>query len=154
MAHLRRSKRSLLMFAPALAGALSVTALAGCSFVEKQTADLYSITYRITLDGKQINKLTALSYGEALSRGEDTSTLDKGDAATTNDPKNTRRATWENTAIVTATKKAWVTATPPAGTTATCTILIDGKKEIASNTGKPGEQVHCEATTPAFPEKK
>jgi hypothetical protein len=72
MALSRRPSRPIHLFAPALTVALSVTPLAGCSFDEKQTADLYSITYRVTLNGKQINALTEVSQGEAPSRGEDT----------------------------------------------------------------------------------
>jgi hypothetical protein len=145
------SRTRLLRTATATAAALlTVLSAAGCSFIEKQTADAYSITYRVTVEGDEVNKISAVEYGEAPSRGEDSSSVDAGEVGTTNDLDDPRRASWDTTALVTATQDAWITATPPAGASASCSILIDGEREIDSATAPPGEPVECRATTPAF----
>lgn len=49
-----------------LVGALvAVLAMSGCSFVQKQTSNVWSVSYEITVVGEELNWLDAVSYLEA-----------------------------------------------------------------------------------------
>lgn len=135
-----------------LVGALvAVLAMSGCGFVQKQTSNAWSVSYEVTVVGEELNRLDAVSYLEAPSRGEDSETVDAGTVATSNLADDASKAVWSTTAMVTATQDSQVTATPGPGTTASCRILLDGTREIASETAARGEAVTCTAATPEFP---
>ena len=128
-------------------------ALSGCGAVEswdKATADAWSVTYEVTVAGGSGDSLQDVSYLEAEKRGEDSTEVTEDSVATTDDAKKKASSIWSVESMVTAQKDASIAATPAQGGTATCRILLDGVKEIASETGAPGERVQCEATTPAF----
>ncbi|WP_459301102.1 hypothetical protein [Arthrobacter sp. TMN-49] len=144
------SRQRTRILATMIAGTLAVTAMSGCSFVEKQTSDAWSVSYEVTVAGGELNSLGSVSYDEAPSRGEDSSTVEKGTVATTNLIDAPGKAQWSATALVTATKKSSVAATPGPGSTASCRILLDGTKEIATAAAPAGQPVTCASTTPAF----
>ena len=142
--------RALRLTAVAAATLLTALTATGCSYVAKYTADAYSITYRVTVEGDDIDTISAVEYGESPNRGEETAAVDAGGLVTKNDSADAHTASWQTEALVTATEEAWVTATPGAGAVATCSILIDGEREIDTATAGMGETVECRATTPAF----
>lgn len=136
------------------AAALALGAgLTGCGAVEsfnKSTADAWAVTYEVSVSGETVNALSDVSYLDAPARGEDSAEVTEQVVATVNDAENQQLASWRTESMVTAEQEAAVAATPAKGTAATCRILLDGVKEIAAVTGKPGERVECSATTPAF----
>lgn len=146
-------RRTIVMSSVLTAVGLAIASCGAGEFVEKQTADAWSVTYRITVEGGEINALEEVTYLEAPSRGEESVETDRGTAATVNDPDAAHMATWEETAVVTAQSEAGVSATPREGATATCQVLLDGEKEIAAETGRPGTRVDCRVSTPAFDKK-
>lgn len=77
--------------------------------------------------------------------------MDAGTVATSNLADDASKAVWSTTAMVTATQDSQITATPGPGATASCRILLDGTREIASETAARGEAVTCAAATPEFP---
>lgn len=128
----------------------------GCSAVQdfqKSTSDAWSVTYEVSVTGGDTKTVNDVKYLEAEKRGEDSVEKTSASEATTPDKKAKGAAAWSVESIVTAEKKAAVSATPGKGATATCKILLDGVKEIASSTGAPGERVDCSADTPAFSKK-
>ncbi|MDR4534428.1 hypothetical protein [Glutamicibacter sp. PS] len=149
-----RRGRRLLATGSILALGLSLTACGASDFLKKQTADAWSVTYEVTVEGKDINRLTEVSYLDAPSRGESSSNVPVGEAATTNSASNAAKASWTKDAMVTAEADARISATPGKGAKATCRILLDGERELAKKTGAPGKPVECSATTPAFETKK
>lgn len=54
---------------------------------------------------------------------------------------------WQHVVVVNAGEKAQVTATPKGDQVLTCRIALDGIKELATATAKPGQKVTCEAVT-------
>lgn len=132
---------------------VGVLAMSGCSFVEKQTSDAWSVSYEITVVGDELNRLDSVSYLDAPSRGEDSAAVAAGTVATSNVADDPSKAVWSTTALVTATQESSVTATPGPGTSASCRILLDETREIASETAPAGEAVTCTATTPEFPKQ-
>ncbi|NQD42120.1 hypothetical protein [Glutamicibacter halophytocola] len=127
--------------------------LAGCGAVgswDKATSDAWAVTYEVTVAGGSGDSLKDVSYLEAEKRGEDSTEVTEDSVATTDDAKKKASSIWSVESMVTAQKDASIAATPAQGGTATCRILLDGVKEIASETGAPGKRVQCEATTPAF----
>jgi len=127
--------------------------LSGCGAVgswDKATADAWAVTYEVTVAGGSGDSLKDVSYLEAEKRGEDSTAVTEDSVAATDDAKKKGSKVWSVESMVTAQKDASIAATPAQGGTATCRILLDGVKEIASETGAPGKRVECEATTPAF----
>lgn len=140
-------------FAGASLSSLLLLALTGCGagdFIEKQTADAWSVTYEVTVSGTAINALDEVTYLDSPSRGEKSEPTPAERVATTNDPDHAGTAVWKETAMVTAEHEAGVSATPLADATAVCRILLDDEREISSVTGTAGERVECAASTPAF----
>ncbi len=126
--------------------------LTGCGAVEsydKATSDAWAVTYEVSVAGGKEDRLQQVSYLEAEKRGED-STLVTEDSVTTTEDAKDKNQSWSVESTVTAQKEASIAATPDKDGAATCRILLDGVKEIASQTGKPGERVQCDVTTPAF----
>ncbi|MEU3646054.1 hypothetical protein AB0E59_21905 [Lentzea sp. NPDC034063] len=54
---------------------------------------------------------------------------------------------WKFEVVVNAGEKAQVSATPRGDQVLSCRILLDGMKELATVTGRPGEKVTCETVT-------
>lgn len=54
---------------------------------------------------------------------------------------------WQFEVVINAGEKAQVTATPKGDQVLRCRILLDGVKELATATARPGRQVTCEAVT-------
>ncbi|GHH28624.1 hypothetical protein [Lentzea cavernae] len=54
---------------------------------------------------------------------------------------------WSFEVVIGAGEKARVSATPLGDQVLSCRILLDGVKELATATGKPGEEVGCETVT-------
>ncbi|MDX3660294.1 hypothetical protein PV646_23580 [Streptomyces sp. ID05-26A] len=54
---------------------------------------------------------------------------------------------WQIEVVVNAGEKAQVSATPKGDEVLKCRILLDGIKELATSTGKPGERISCETVT-------
>ncbi len=137
-----------LVAAAVVAGSVAVLAT-GCSFVQQQTGDAWSVTYEVRVDQPRGAELTDVRVEGAERRGEAPGVHRLGTeetGATDGDGSH-----WEHETIVLAEQQASVRATPGAGATATCRILLDGKREIASETSaRPGAAVRCSADTPAF----
>lgn len=130
--------------------------LTGCGAVDgwnKATADAWAVTYEVTVSGENTDALSDVSYLDSPERGEDSAEVTEESVATTNDAGTKNESSWTAESVITAEKDAAIAATPAEGSTATCRILLDGVKEIAAQTGKPGERVECAVTTPAFGEK-
>lgn len=138
----RRS--AALVAAPASLGLLT-----GCSVVHQQLGDAWAVTYEVTVDQPVGATLADVHVEGADGRGDAPREVDLGD-------RKTRKASdggsrWTRELVVLAEDRASVRATPAAGATATCHILLDGGREIASDTSSaPGEPVRCSATTPTF----
>ncbi|UYQ77314.1 hypothetical protein OF385_15025 [Glutamicibacter sp. JL.03c] len=129
--------------------------LAGCGAVEswdKATSDAWAVTYEVTVTGGTSNSLKDVSYLEAEKRGEDSTSVTEESVSTSEATGKKKNKVWSIESMVTAQKDASVAATPDKDGTATCRVLLDGVKEIASATGAPGERVQCDVTTPAFKE--
>lgn len=130
--------------------------LTGCGAVDdwdKATADAWAVTYQVTVSGENADALSDVSYLDSPSRGEDSAEVTEESVATTSDAGKKDETSWSTESVITAEKDAAIAATPAEGSTASCRILLDGVKEIAAQTGKPGERVECAVTTPAFGEK-
>lgn len=127
--------------------------LAGCGAVDsydKAISDAWSVTYEVSVDGASDDTLSEVSYLEAQKRGEESAEVTEDTVTANADEKKKSRKVWSVESMVTAEQDATIAATPGKDATATCKILLDGVKEIASETGVPGQRVDCEATTPAF----
>lgn len=138
----------------AVASSLMVLAcgLAGCGAVDsydKAISDAWAVTYEIEVSGGG-GTLDAVSYLESEKRGDPGSPVEVENAMLVVEGKDSSRSSWSVDSIITAQAEAAVTATPGEGSTATCRILLDGRKAIATQTGAPGEPVECTAITPAF----
>lgn len=132
--------------------ALSV-GLAGCGAVQSYgnaTSDAWAVTYQVSVDGRSDEKLRDVTYLEAEKRGEDSTEVTDDSISATAESKSSKGSVWSVESMVTAQKDAGVAATPAKDGIATCKILLDGVKEIASETGAPGERVDCKVNTPPF----
>lgn len=146
------SSRSKLRLVP-LAGAIALLAgpLAGCSAVTEMlgSGDAWAITYEVSLDGGDSDLPTGITYLDTRTRSDAQTT----EQASMGAPASGDGASpWSIESIVRVGDLARVSAEPPAGTRATCRILIDGTREIASETGEAGAPVRCEARAPKFAE--
>lgn len=140
--------KKLTLGVAALALAVGAT---GCSAVEdfnKSTSDSWAVTYEVSVTGGDTSTINDIKYLESEKRGEAGTELSLSSGETKKDSEG--GAVWSLESIVTAEKDAAVSATPGKGATATCRILLDGVKEIAAETSKPGERVDCAVSTPAF----
>lgn len=138
----------------AVASSLMVLAcgLAGCDAVDsydKAISDAWAVTYEVEVSGGD-GALDAVSYLESEKRGDPGSWVEVENAMLVVEGKDSSRSSWSVDSIITAQAEAAVKATPGEGSTATCRILLDGQKAIATQTGEPGEPVVCTAMTPAF----
>lgn len=140
-------RTSSLLGAALLAG----VALTGCSAmqdIKNSAADAWKVTYEVSVDSSEPSTLTEVSYLDQASRTEKRTTVPESSVQTT--PRDTGDSAWETDSLVIVGDQTKLSATPAAGQRATCRILLDGEREIATNTGEPGEKVTCEATAPAF----
>lgn len=146
------STKPLTRLAIATSGALALgLTLSGCGVIDnvkKSAADAWSVTYEVTTDGDAPAQLSEVSYLDAKDRMTKQHTEKVSHVATSSTEDGT--FAWTADSLVVTGDPASVSATPPLGVSATCRILLDGTREIASQTGAPGEAVHCESVTPAF----
>lgn len=126
-------------------GAVAVASLAGCV---RFGSDDGAVTYEITTDATSPHDLTAVAYRLEPDRGQPSELVDEGTMTTESDPAGGTVLKIES--VIAAEERASVTARPPEGVTATCRILLDDVREIATTTGEPGEPVSCDVKTPAF----
>lgn len=127
--------------------------LTGCSVIDaigKSSQDAWQLSYEVTTDGSASATLTDVSYLDADGRLEEAKTKSIGTIETTAGTGGAA-SKWKADSIVVVGKQTRVSATPPAGVRATCRILLDDTKEIASATSDPGKPVTCEAKAPEFP---
>ena len=134
----------------AAASALSIVLLAsGCAFVQQHVGDAWSVTYEVSVDQPVGAELTGTRFDGADARGDEVTTQDVGPVRTATAQDG--GSSWEAESIVLAQGQASVTATPAPGATATCRILLDGTREIATATSaSPGAPVECTVDTPRF----
>ncbi|ROP72671.1 hypothetical protein [Curtobacterium sp. PhB115] len=130
-----------------LAAGLALTAT-GCSFVQQQTGDAWSVTYQVQVDGPAGSELSDVRVEGAEKRGDAPEVHRLGTQKTST--AKTSGSAWEHESIVLAEQRASVRATPGPDATATCRILLDGEREIAAETSAAGKAVTCSADTPAF----
>ncbi|OUE25132.1 hypothetical protein [Clavibacter michiganensis] len=131
-----------------VAGAASL-ALAGCSGIADDIADIYAITYEVTTTGAADAGLTDVSYAEASHRGRPSIVKEVGQASFS-PGDDSASSVWSVESVVTAEDWAFVQATPADGEALTCRILVDGVREIATSTAAPGQPVTCQLPTPPF----
>jgi hypothetical protein len=142
----RRTVRTLA--AAALAAGIALAA-SGCAFVQQQTGDAWAVTYEVHVDQPTGARLTDVQVEGAERRGDAPEVHELGDEQTTKIDGDGSQ--WEHGAIVLAEQRASVRVTPGPDATATCRILLDGDREIASATSsEPGATVACAEDTPAF----
>lgn len=143
----RNHRTARLLAAVVVAG--SVAALAtGCSFVQRQTGDAWSVTYEVQVDAPTGSTLSDVRAEGAERRGDAPEVHRLGTQDT--DAADGDGSRWQHDTVVLAEQHASVRATPPAGATATCRILLDAERVIATETAAAGEPVTCSADTPAF----
>jgi hypothetical protein len=133
----------------ALAAGAASLALAGCSGIADDIADIYAITYEVTTTGPADGGLTDVSYAEASHRGRPSIVKEVGQAAL--EPgDDSASSVWSVESVVTAEDWAFVQATPADGEALTCRILVDGVTEIATSTAAAGQPVTCQVPTAPF----
>lgn len=146
-----RTASSLRLSAALGAAALLGVSLTGCSAIAKlqqSTADAWAVTYEVTVEGVDTATLTDVSYLDQEMRTEERTSVDAGTVTASSAGDGT--ASWKVDSIVVVGDNAKVSATAAEGERATCRILLDGEREIATATSEPGSAVTCEATAPPF----
>ncbi len=146
-----RTASSLRLSAALGAAALLGVSLTGCSAIAKlqqSTADAWAVTYEVTVEGVDTATLTDVSYLDQEMRTAERTSVDAGTVTASSAGDGT--ASWKVDSIVVVGDNAKVSATAAAGERATCSILLDGEREIATATSEPGSAVTCEATAPPF----
>ncbi|MFD4669282.1 MmpS family transport accessory protein [Lentzea sp. NPDC058450] len=96
----------------------------------------WAITYEVS--AQPAETLADVTYAESPNRNRKET------------PQNTSTSAplpWTTEVIINAGEKAQVAVTPKGDQVLTCRILLDGVKELATATGKPGQKVDCEAVT-------
>lgn len=99
---------------------LGLISCGGSKCFKKQTAGAWPVTYEVTLEGRGNSKLAGVSYLDAPSRGESSSNVPVGEAATTHTAGNAAKAA--------------------------CRNLLDGEREIAAQTGALARQAAAPRT--------
>ncbi|WP_146244038.1 hypothetical protein [Curtobacterium sp. MCBD17_013] len=142
------TSRFRLVTATAIAASVALLGT-GCSYVDQQIGDAWAVTYEIHVDRPTGAELTEVKAEGARERGDAPEVQRLGSVTTgTTDGDGSR---WTHDVVVLTEQRASVTATPGKGVTATCRILLDGKRVIATETSTtPGARVACSATTPKF----
>ncbi|RII92388.1 hypothetical protein DZF95_08010 [Clavibacter michiganensis] len=124
-------------------------ALAGCSGITDDIADIYAITYEVTTSGPADGGLADVSYAEASHRGRPSIVKEVGQASF-GPGDDSASSIWSVESVVTAEDWAFVQATPVDGEALTCRILVDGVTEIATSTAAAGQPVTCQVPTAPF----
>jgi hypothetical protein len=128
-----------------LAVVLAVLALAGGGTVllvnhyggwTTLTGKAWAITYEVS--AQPAETLVEVTYAESATRYR----KQTPQIVTTEKP-----LPWSFEVVINAGERAQVSATPKADQVLTCRILLDGVKELASATGKPGATVSCDSVT-------
>lgn len=143
-----RNRRTVRLLAAAVVVGSVALITTGCSVVQRQTGDAWAVTYEVQVDAPTGSALSDVRVEGAEQRGDAPEVHRLGTRDT--DATDGDGSRWQHHAIVLAEQRASVRATPPEGATATCRILLDGKREIATETATVGEPVTCSADTPAF----
>ncbi|RIJ51010.1 hypothetical protein DZG00_10500 [Clavibacter lycopersici] len=143
------SRRMAVRTGTALAVGAASLALAGCSGLADDLADIYSITYEVTTTGPADAGLTDVSYAEASHRGRPSVVKEVGQASFS-PGDDSASSIWSVESVVTAEDWAFVQASPADGEALTCRILVDGVREIATSTAAAGQPVTCQVPTPPF----
>ncbi|WP_420369240.1 hypothetical protein [Curtobacterium sp. L1-20] len=144
----RTSHPVRLLAATAVAASVALLGT-GCAFVQQQTGDAWAVTYEVTVDRPAGSPLSDVTVEGAERRGDAPEVQRLG----TRDTRAThgQGSRWEHESVVLAGQRASVSATPAPGATATCRVLLDGDREIATRTSPdPGAAVTCSVETPAF----
>ncbi|WP_317230926.1 hypothetical protein [Clavibacter sp. MX14-G9D] len=143
------SRRAVVRSGTVLTAAALSLALAGCSDIADDIADIYAITYEVSTTEAADGGLTDVAYAEASRRGRPSVVQDVGRASLAAG-RDAGEGLWSAEAYVTAEDWAFVQATPVDGEALTCRIFIDGRREIATATAAPGQPVTCQVPTPPF----
>ncbi|MET9229109.1 MmpS family transport accessory protein [Lentzea sp. NPDC003310] len=98
------------------------------------TGKAWAITYEVSAEPAET--LAEVTYAESATRYRN----QRPQTVTTEKP-----LPWQLEVVVNARETAKVSATPRGAQALTCRILLDGVKELAAKTGKPGETVTCDA---------
>ena len=128
-----------------------VAATTGCAMIRQQTADAWSVTYQVTTDAPGGTALTDVSVRGAERRGDTPTAHRFPRVTTTATPADATGSRWQHEEVVLSGDRARVAVTPPPEAVATCRVLLDGKRTIAEEQGRPGRPVTCSVTTPRFP---
>ncbi|PII85339.1 hypothetical protein BMH32_07450 [Leucobacter sp. OLJS4] len=140
-------------FALTVGAAALLLPLTGCSVIDaigKSSQDAWQLNYEVTTDGSASATLTDVSYLDTSGRLEEAAMKRVGTVETSAGAGGAP-SKWKADSIVVVGKQTRISATPPAGVRATCRILLDDSKEIATATSDPGKPVTCEAKAPEFP---
>lgn len=140
-------------FALTVGAAALLLPLTGCSVIDaigKSSQDAWQLNYEVTTDGSASATLTDVSYLDTSGRLEEAAMKRVGTVETSAGAAGVP-SKWKADSIVVVGKQTRISATPPAGVRATCRILLDDSKEIATATSDPGKPVTCEAKAPEFP---
>ncbi|MBC9943417.1 hypothetical protein ICL81_02580 [Leucobacter sp. cx-328] len=128
--------------------------MTGCGAIDKlqkSTADAWAVTYELSVDGgddPENAMLSDVAYLDQPSRTEERTSVSAGTVTTAG--TNGGSATWSVDSILVVGDTAKITATAAEGQRATCRILLDGERALASETGEAGVAVTCSATAPPF----
>jgi len=135
-----------------LAGTVALVAT-GCSAEELQQefGDAWAVTYEVTVDQPVGAELRDVDVEGAEVRGDDLVVHELGAQTTDGEADGGAGSSWHHDSIVYPERPASMSATPPQDATATCRVLLDGVRELASATSSaPGEPVRCALTMPAY----
>lgn len=138
------------VLAIAAAGSIVLTA-SGCSAIEGLfRKDAWAVTYEITVSGNEPAELTDVTYSGQEKRREPVILYEVGTVKTGPIEGLSDQTGWTQEAMLDVENLASVSATAPDDLSASCRILLDNERVIASGTGEPGGTVLCEAVTPLF----
>ncbi|MEV5593312.1 hypothetical protein [Streptomyces sp. NPDC052496] len=120
---------------------LTVTAVSACGLMLfgalqlKQAGAAWSLTYEATSTGGP-PEAAEVRYRHS----------DSGDER--EERAGGKRLPWRETVVVDAGEEAWVEVRPAGKGTASCRILLDGRRQVASGKSPgPGEPAVCRVTT-------
>jgi hypothetical protein len=100
------------------------------------TGKAWAITYEVS--AQPAETLVEVTYAESPTRYR----KETPRTVTTEKP-----LPWTTEVVINARETARVSATPRGDQVLSCRILLDGIKELAQQTGKPGDTVTCAAVT-------
>ncbi|MEU2793246.1 hypothetical protein [Streptomyces sp. NPDC007100] len=125
----------LLTLAAVLAGALSLYA----AVLFKDSGTAWSLTYEAaSTSGAPGTAEVRYAHDVGMNPGSERQ-VEKVDGT---------RLPWHETTVVGGGKEAWVEVTPAGNGTASCRILLDGEREVASGRSPgPGKPAVCRVTT-------